>query len=133
VQTSLKFAEGVILVINVVFRSGNNQLHGDLLEFVRNDVFDAKNYFDSGSARIPPFHQNQFGGSLGGPILKNRTFFFVNYEGQRVRKSLTQTFSVPTQAMRNGNFAGLPLIYDPNSVTANGQRLPFPGNQIPTP
>ena len=85
-------------VINVVSRSGNNQLHGDLLEFVRNDVFDAKNYFDSGSARIPPFHQNQFGGSLGGPILKNRTFFYVNYEGQRVRKSLTQTFSVPTQA-----------------------------------
>jgi hypothetical protein len=120
-------------VINVVSRSGNNQLHGALLEFVRNDVFDAKNYFDSATAPIPPFHQNQFGGSLGGPILKNRTFFFVNYEGQRVRKSLTQTFSVPTQAMRNGNFAGLPVIYDPKSVRANGQRLPFPNNQIPYP
>lgn len=118
-------------VINVVSRSGNNQFHGDLLEFVRNDVFDAKNYFDSATARIPPFHQNQFGGSLGGPVLKNRTFFFVNYEGQRVRKSLTQTFSVPTPAMRAGNFSGLPTIYDPNSVNASGQRQAFPGNQIP--
>jgi hypothetical protein len=83
-------------VVNVVSKSGSNQFHGSLLEFVRNDVLDAKNFFDSHSAPIPPFHQNQFGGAGGGPVIRNRTFFFLSYEGQRVRKSLTQTFSVPT-------------------------------------
>jgi hypothetical protein len=112
-------------VINVVTKSGSNELHGSLFEFVRNDVFDARNFFDSQMAPIPPFRQNQFGGSLGGPVLRNRTFFFANYEGQRVRKSLTSTFSVPTDAMRIGNFTGSPQVYDP------GSRQPFPGNQIP--
>jgi len=118
-------------VVNVVSKSGSNQFHGSLLEFVRHDVFDAKNFFDSHSAPIPPFHQNQFGGAGGGPVVKNRTFFFISYEGQRVRKSLTQTFSVPTEAMRSGNFSGLPAIYDPLSVAAGGQRQPFPNNLIP--
>ena len=113
-------------VINVVTRSGSNRFHGSLLEFVRNSVFDAKNYFDSPAAAIPPFRQNQFGGSAGGPVVKNKTFFFLSYEGQRVRKSLTQTFSVPTAAMRRGDFSCLPAIYDPTS----GQRQPFPNNQI---
>jgi len=112
-------------VINVVTKSGSNEVHGSLFEFVRNDVFDAKNFFDSQTAPIPPFRQNQFGGSLGGPVIKNRTFFFVDYEGQRVRKSLTSTFSVPTDAMRTGDFTGLPTIYDPTS------RQPFFGNRIP--
>jgi hypothetical protein len=118
-------------VINVVSKSGSNRFHGSLLEFVRNDVFDAKNFFDSHSAPIPPFHQNQFGGAGGGPLVKNRTFFFISYEGQRVRKSLTQTFSVPTEAMRNGDFSGLPTIYDPLSVSPAGQRQPFANNLIP--
>jgi len=112
-------------VINVVTKSGSNELHGSLFEFVRNDVFDAKNFFDSQTSPIPPFRQNQFGGSLGGPVIKNRTFFFADYEGQRVRKSLTSTFSVPTDAMRTGEFAGLPPVYDPSS------HQPFPGNRIP--
>ncbi|HXA67258.1 MAG TPA: carboxypeptidase regulatory-like domain-containing protein [Bryobacteraceae bacterium] len=116
-------------VINVVTRSGSNDVHGSLFEFVRNDVFDAKNFFDSSSNPIPPFHQNQFGGSLGGPARKNKTFFFLSYEGQRVRKSLTQTFSVPTAAMRGGDFPGLPAIYDPTTISG-GQRQPFPNNQI---
>jgi hypothetical protein len=117
--------------VNVVSKSGTNQFHGGLFEFVRNDVFDAKNFFDSHSAPIPPFHQNQFGGAGGGPIVKNRTFFFLSYEGQRVRKSLTQTFSVPTEAMRSGNFSGLPAIYDPPSASPGGQRQPFGNNVIP--
>jgi hypothetical protein len=112
-------------VINVVTKSGTNDLHGSLFEFVRNDVFDAKNFFDAQTAPIPPFRQNQFGGSVGGPLIKNRTFFFADYEGQRVRKSLTSTFSVPTDAMRAGDFSGLPAVYDPYS------RLPFVGNRIP--
>ncbi len=118
-------------VINVVSKSGSNQFHGSLLEFVRNNIFDAKNFFDSPSAPIPPFRQNQFGGGAGGPVVKNRTFFFLSYEGQRVRKSLTQTFSVPTEAMRSGDFSGLSTIYDPMTVAAGGQRQPFPNNLIP--
>jgi hypothetical protein len=117
-------------VINVVTRSGSNKAHGSLFEFARNDVFDAKNFFDSPGAPIPPFRQNQFGASLGGPVIRNRTFFFVSYEGQRVRKSLTQTFSVPTTQMRTGDFSGLPAIYDPGSGAA-GIRQPFPQNRIP--
>ena len=116
-------------VVNVISRSGSNSLHGSLFEFVRNDVFDAKNFFDSVAAPIPPFRENQFGGSFGGPIRKNKTFFFLSYEGQRVRKSLTQTFSVPTAAMRRGDFSGLPTIYDPTAI-AGAQRQPFPNNRI---
>ena len=115
-------------VINVVTRSGSNGLHGSLFEFVRNDVFDAKNFFDAAASPIPPFRQNQFGGTVGGPIVKNKTFFFASYEGQRVRKSLTQTFSVPTARMRQGDFSGLPTIYDP--LSAGAPRTPLPGNQI---
>ena len=118
-------------VINVVTRSGSNSLHGSLFEFVRNDVFDAKNFFDSAGAPTPPFRQNQYGGTVGGPVRKNKTFFFLSYEGQRIRKSLTQTFSVPTAAMRKGNFSGLPAIYDPTSITSD-QRQPFLNNQIPS-
>jgi hypothetical protein len=119
-------------VINVVTRSGSNDTHGSLFEFARNDFFDAKNFFDSPGAPIPPFRQNQFGGSLGGRVIRNRTFFFVSYEGQRVRKSLTQTLSVPTVGMRAGDFAGSPPIYDP-ATGAAGIRQPFPGNRIPVP
>src|SRR6266404_774799 len=117
-------------VINIVSKAGSNDLHGSLFEFVRNDVFDAKNFFDSAAAPIPPFRQNQFGGTVGGPLQENRTFFFLSYEGQRVRKSLTQTFSVPTAAMRQGNFSGLPVIFDPANVSG-GQRQPLLNNQIP--
>ena len=117
-------------VINAVTKSGTNALHGSLFEFLRNDIFDAKNFFDAPGKLIPPFRENQFGGSLGGRIRKDRTFFFANYEALRLVKSLTQTFSVPTAAMRAGNFAGLPVIYDPSTTNTAGQRLPFANNRI---
>src|SRR5579883_2661176 len=117
-------------VINVISRGGTNAFHGSLFEFLRNDVFDAKNFFDSPAARIPPFRQNQFGGSSGGPVRKNQTFFFFSYEGQRIRKSLTQTFSVPGAAARQGDFVGLPLIYDPLNAAGN-RRIEFPDNAVP--
>jgi len=117
-------------VINIVSKAGSNNLHGSLFEFVRNDVFNARNFFDSAAAPIPPFRQNQFGGSVGGPLRENRTFFFLSYEGQRIRKSLTQTFSVPTAAMRQGDFSGLPAIFDPANVSGQA-RQPFLNNQIP--
>jgi hypothetical protein len=113
-------------VINVVTRSGSNRFSGTLFTFVRNDLFDAKNVFDSPADPIPPFRQNQFGATLGGPVARGKTFFFLSYEGQRVRKSQTQTFSVPTDAMRAGDFSGLPVIYDPSGST----RVPFPNNRI---
>src|SRR5581483_935411 len=89
-----------------------------------------KNFFDAPSSPIPPFRQNQFGGSLGGPVVRNKTFFFASYEGERIGKSLTETASAPTAAMRAGNFFGLPAIYDPAQVTGT-QRAPFANNQIP--
>jgi hypothetical protein len=109
-------------VINVVTKSGSNNLHGSAFEFVRNNIFDAKNFFDSATAPTPPFRQNDFGASAGGPIAKNKTFFFLSYEGQRVRKSLTQAYFVPTDAMRSGVFPAGTTIYDPSS----GTRTPFP-------
>jgi Carboxypeptidase regulatory-like domain len=93
-------------VINVITKSGGNDFHGSVYEFVRNNIFDAQNYF--APANVPaPFRENQFGAAIGGPIVKNKTFFFVNYDGQRVRDSLSQLFSVPTAAQRAGDLSGL--------------------------
>jgi hypothetical protein len=129
-------------VVNVVLKSGTNNFHGSAFEFLRNSYMDAKNFFDDPNSPIPPFKQNQFGGTLGGPILKNKTFFFVDYQGTRVRQSQTFISTVPTAAERTGDFSDLlgtdgqgnitGQIYDPlttNSVT--NARTPFPGNIIP--
>ena len=110
-------------VINVVTKSGTNSLHGTVYEFVRNDVFDAQNYFAPPGVAAP-FRENQFGAALGGPIVKNKTFFFANYDGQRVRNSLSQLFSVPTAAERAGNLAGLSVAHDPVTKAA------IPGNNL---
>src|SRR5580692_8101019 len=110
-------------VINLITKSGTDQFHGSAYEFVRNDIFDAKNFFDL-PGPAPAFRENQFGGALGGPILKHRTFFFVNYDGQRTRQSLADLFSVPTVAERAGNFAGTAAIFDPFT------HQPIPGNNI---
>jgi len=114
-------------VINVITKSGTNALHGDVYEFVRNNLFDARNFFDPAGQPAPPFHENQFGGSLGGPVVRNKTFFFVNYEGQIIRESLAHIFSVPTEAERIGNFSGLAAIGNP--VT----HQPLPGNVLNLP
>ena len=112
-------------VINLVTKSGTDTFHGSLYEFFRNEKLDAKNFF-AGAGPIPAYKQNQFGGSFGGPIKKGNTFFFGDYEGLRLRQGITFTSSVPTQAMRQGNFAGLSTIYDPLTRTA------YPRNVIPT-
>jgi hypothetical protein len=112
--------------ISTVTKSGGNSVHGALYEFLRNDVFDARNFFDP--ARKPPYRQNQFGANLGGPIRKDKAFFFSSYDGLRVRQALTQTFSLPTAHVRNGDFTGLGTIYDPLSTDASGRRQPFQGN-----
>jgi Carboxypeptidase regulatory-like domain/TonB-dependent Receptor Plug Domain len=114
-------------VINVITKSGNDGFHGSVFEFVRNDIFDAKNFFVTPSASKPPFKQNQFGGSVGGPIRKNKTFFFLNYEGVRIRQSQTQLFNVPTALERTGNFTGSGI-----TVKVPGTGTTYPNDTIPT-
>jgi len=116
--------------INLVTKSGTNSFHGSVFEFLRNDVLDAKNFFDAG--KKPPFRQNQFGFSLGGPIRKNKTFFFAGYEGLRIVKHETFQYTVPTEAERAGDFTGEPQIFDPSTFNAGtNTRQPFPSNKIP--
>ena len=85
-------------VVNIVTRSGTNQLHGSFFEYFRNDALDARNFFDTSPAPKAPFHNNQFGGSLGGPIIRDKTFFFADYEGQRESVGVVTLACVPTQA-----------------------------------
>jgi hypothetical protein len=115
--------------ISAITKSGANMFHGNAYDFVRNDIFDARNAFDP--ARKPPYRQNQFGGTLGGPLQRDRTFFFFSFEGLRVRQSVTRQFSVPTARVRNGDFSGLSAIYDPLTTSVAGVRRQFSNNSIP--
>ena len=116
-------------LVNTATRSGTNQFHGGLFEFFRNTVLDAHNYFDPVGSAKPSFKLNQFGGFVGGPIQKDKTFFFGYYQGTRQRKDETTTVStVLTQAQRpdlNGGVSNFPGAIDP----LTGQ--PFPGGVIP--
>ena len=105
-------------VINAVTRQGTNTLHGSVYEFLRNSALDARNYFDP--AKIPPFRRNQFGAALGGPIKKDQTFFFADYEGLRQDQSVTQLAVVPTQAARNGQLVAGNRHGQPTRATISG-------------
>ena len=91
--------------VNVVTKSGVNQLHGSAFEFLRNTSLDAKNYFSQASDPTPVYHQNQFGGTLGGPIRKDKTFFFVDYQGTRQTQGLTQNEQMPSLDNRTGDLS----------------------------
>ena len=110
-------------VINVITQAGTNILHGSAYEYLRNSVFDARNFF-APPGQATPFKENQFGAALGGPIVKDKTFFFLDYDGQRIRNSIAQLFSVPTAAQRSGVFSA--AIVNPNGGA------PFPNNTINT-
>ncbi len=110
-------------------KSGTNQFHGTAYEFFRNSALDAANYFSGGQA-VPPYHRNEFGGVLGGPIRRNRTFFFVSYDGTRISQRQPYISTVPLPAMLQGNFSGQPPIYDPATTTAAATRTQFANNQI---
>lgn len=114
-------------VVNIQIKSGTNTFHGSGFEFLRNDQLDANDLFNNKFGRAKPsFRQNQFGGTLGGPIRHDRTFFFMDYQGWRVRNAQTYLSSVPTALMREGDFSELNrIVYDPLSQTA------FPNNRIP--
>jgi hypothetical protein len=90
-------------VVNIVTKSGSNQLHGSAGEYFRNDALDARNYFDPVGTPKAPFHNNQFGASLGGPIIKDKTFFYVDYEGQREPVGVVTIASVPTGTAADGS------------------------------
>jgi len=123
---SAEYGRSNSAIISVQTKSGTNQLHGTLYEFHRNSALDAKNFFDLPNKKIPLFIQNQFGGSAGGPIIKDRTFIFGDYQGTRIRQAQTFVTTVPTLAMRNGDFRGLGVtIRDPLT------NLPFPNNIVP--
>src|ERR1700730_16829534 len=109
-------------VINAITRSGTNGFHGDVYEFLRNSALDASNYFDSVK---PPFRRNQFGIAAGGPIQKDRTFVFANYEGLRQSLGVTQIDDVPSPAARAGQLSTGPVVVDP-AVTPYLSFYPLP-------
>src|SRR5881397_3362576 len=103
---SAEFGRSAGGVINAVTRSGTNQIHGSAFEFLRNSALDAKNFFDPAANPIPPFKRNQFGVALGGPIEKDRTFFFAAYEGLIERLGVTGVTAVPDDGARRGILPG---------------------------
>ena len=115
-------------VVNIAIKSGGNSYHGGLFEFLRNDKFDANDFFNNKFGRAkPPFRQNQFGGTFGGRIIKDKTFFFTDYQGGRIRQAQSYLSTVPSDLMRSGDFSELKrVIYDPLNPGT-----PFAGNRIP--
>jgi hypothetical protein len=124
---SAEFGRSLGGVVNLQIKSGTNRLRGSAFEFHRDDAFDANNFFNNRAGRAKPqFAQNQFGGTVGGPVFKDKTFFFASYQGHREKQGQTFLSTVPSLAMRAGNFSALNrVIFDP----LTGQ--PFPGNAIP--
>ena len=153
VQTNMysaEFGRSGSGIINLIYKSGTNQFHGSAYEFLRNSDLDSNNFFANRTGTpLPNFKRSQFGGSLGGPVDipklyngKNKTFFFVDYEGLRQGSATTLQTTVPTAAQRTGDFSHtlnasgqLVTIYDPSTTVAQGTgyvRTAFPGNVIPT-
>jgi hypothetical protein len=113
--------------VNVVLKSGTNRFSGSAYEFFRNGALDARNFFAPDEEPAPEYNRNQFGFSIGGPVARDRTFFFADYEGTRSREGITRVTNVPTLAERRGDFSQSLLPPPINPLT--GQ--PFPGNRIP--
>jgi len=119
-------------IVNLTLKSGTNRFHGTAYEFLRNEKLDARNFFVNG--KRPPFKRNDYGFTVGGPAIKDKLFFFFSYE--KLDKNISSTFNntIPTLAMRAGDFTGAgTTIYDPSTYNvATNTRQPFPGNIIPT-
>jgi len=119
--------------INVILKSGTNQLHGSGFEYNQNNALEANPFFIPVGYRKPKFIDNQTGGTLGGPIIKNKLFYFGSYDGQFIRQNASQYDTVPTAAIRSGDMSGSSTpIYDPTTGTSTGTgRTPFPDNILP--
>ncbi|WP_321474257.1 TonB-dependent receptor [uncultured Paludibaculum sp.] len=141
-----EFGNGGGAIISVITKSGTNQLHGALYEYNRNEVFNANTFFNNRSgAPRPRVRFNRFGAAVGGPVLRNRTFWFFNYEGMRQSSPTSSTFTIPTLAQQAGDFSRtfdsrgrLIEIYDPSTTRTDPAnpnkfvRTLFPGNVIPS-
>ena len=115
-------------IIALSTRSGTNDFHGSVFEFARNNAIDARNFF---AATTPPLNLHQFGGSIGGPIIKDKTHFFASWEETREAYGSSVISTVPTLAERQGDFSAFKsVVYDPASLSG-GKKQPFAGNQIP--
>ena len=126
-QYDAEYGGGGGAVVNIVTKSGTNQFHGTAWEFLRNNVLDARNFFLRPNQDIAPLRRNQFGVAAGGPLVRNRTFVFGNFELSRIRKGEFQSGNVPLPEQRSGNLSGFSkTINDP--LTGR----PFPGNIIPS-
>jgi hypothetical protein len=123
---------GVIVVTST--KSGTNKIHGSAYEFFRNSYLDSKNYFDLKTIPIPPYKLNDFGGSIGFPVLHDKVFGFADYEGFIERLASTVVTTVPTAAEKQGNFQGIAQIFDPTTTVQNGNsytRQEFANDTIP--
>lgn len=144
-NSNAEFGNNLGSTTNIITRSGTNNVHGALWEFVRNDAFDATNYF---ATTTEPLKQNQFGATLGGPIRKDKTFFFAFYEGFRNRQGKTAGSTVPSLKQRTGDFSelcdptkgesfdGAGMCSNPNHqlyLLVTNPPSPFPFNQLPPP
>lgn len=122
-------------VVNLSTRGGTDQVHASIYNFVRNEDLNARNYFTPVTSRAPKFRRNQYGGTIGGPILPRSFFFFGDFQGQRQDVGVVRTSTVPTLSERQGIFTGVAKIYDPASTTYVGGkyvRTEFPNDVINT-
>ena len=112
---SAEFGRSLGGVVNIQIKSGSNAFHGSAYEFNRNDRFDANNFFNNRAGRAKPdFNQDQSGGTIGGPVFRDKTFFFADYQGLRIKSGQTYLSTVPSARMRNGDFGEINrVIYDP--------------------
>src|SRR5579884_1394910 len=134
IQTSLgsaEFAQSGGGVVDVVTKSGSRTFHGSAFEFLRNEATDESTYFSNPD--LPPsiFRQNHYGATLGGPLARKSTFFFLSYGRLRNKSAMETLHIVPDATNRTGNFTGREIIYDPLKIDAAGNRQPFAGNLIP--
>jgi hypothetical protein len=130
--SSAEFPQAGGGVVDIVTKSGSRQFHGSVFEFFRNEATDARSYFDDPTLPQPIFRQNQFGGSLSGPLPLASTFFFATYEGLRGQSAKSTIHTVPDATLRTGNFSGRPPIFDALTLNAlTGTREPFADGVIP--
>lgn len=136
-NASAEFGNFMGGIINTSIKSGTNEYHGNLFEFFRNDVLNANSWANNWrGSPIPKVRWNMFGATFGGPIKKDKLFFFVDYQGQRLNfPNSSSTLSVVTAAERQGDFSALLgrgiQLYNPFQLDGSGNRVPFPNNQIP--
>lgn len=130
-----EFGQVAGAVFQASTKSGGNEYHGSLFEYLQNDKFFARDSFSQATTKVAPYRWNQFGGSLGGPIVKEKLFFFGDWQAMRSRQGSTMQLGVPTPAFKQGDFSAVASqypIFDPLTGDANGKgRTQFPGNIIP--